>query len=92
MTDPNATPTGHEPHSSPGVRRTYAVRATTSAGAASIGAAALGALALGAFAIGAVAVGRLAIGRLSLRHGYVRELRVGRLTFDELKIGRLVRD
>jgi hypothetical protein len=60
-----------------------AARAVSATGGTALGALALGALALGAIAIGAVTIGAVAIGRLR-----VRRARFGRLTVDELVVGR----
>jgi hypothetical protein len=63
-------------------------------GALALGAAALGAIAIGPLAVGAVAFGRVAIGRLDpgqakLRRGRVDDLRIARLTVEELRVLRV---
>jgi hypothetical protein len=70
----------------PAVRRERAIAVVATA----MGALALGALAVGALAIGTLAIGQLALGRAKLRSGQVDELRIARLTIEELRVGRVL--
>ena len=74
----------------PAVRREGAVAVgATAIGALALGAFAVGALAVGALAIGKLAIGQLGLGRARLRSGQVDELRIARLTIQELRVERM---
>lgn len=74
------------------VVRTPAVRLERAVAivATAVGALALGALAVGALAIGKLVIGQLALGRAGLRNGQVDELRIARLTIEELRVERVL--